>query len=208
MNQFLFQATKIVSAIWQVSDNFPEILKKRIKSYSLDFLDSLSFENYKISLLYLKSLDSILKVATNLGFLRLINYEILSQELGKIKEEIVELTFVLSEQKEPDLSDIFRKNEDKIELPKEIEASLKKLPSRQKAIFDFLRKNRGQAKISEILEVFPDISSRTIRYDLQELCIKNLLERVGEGRGAIYKIKVFKPEIRINEKKEKILGVE
>ena len=207
MNQFLFQATKIVSAIWQVSENFPEILKKRIKNYSLDFLDSLSFENYKVSLLYLKSLNLTLKVATNLGFLRLINYEILSQQLEKIKEEIVELTFTLSEQKEPDLSEIFEKKESEIEVPKEIEINVKKLPSRQQAIFEFLKKNKGQAKISEILEVFPNISSRTIRYDLQELCLKNLLERIGEGRGAIYKIKIFRQKTKIDEKK-KILEVE
>jgi len=192
MTRFLFQATKIVSAIWEISENFPPILKERIKEYSLNLLDALSFENYKVSLLYLKSLETNLKVATNLGYLRLINYEIISQELEKLKEEIVELTFSLAEQKEPDLSEIFGKKEEEIEIPKEIEAEIETLSSRQRAIFEFLRKNKGKAKISEILEAFPNISPRTVRYDLQELCAKNYLERIGEGRGVIYKIKIPK----------------
>jgi len=194
MNQFLFQSTKIVSAIWQVAENFPETLKERVKEYSLDFLASLSFENYQAGLLYLKSLDAILKVATNLGYLRLINYEIISQELEKIKEEIVQIKVALSEQKEPDLSEVFGISEKEFEYP-EIKVDLKELTARQKAIFEFLRRNKGEAKISEILEVFPNISARTIRYDLQILCLKNYLEKIGEGRGAVYRIKI-KPQTR------------
>lgn len=51
---------------------------------------------------------------------------------------------------------------------------------RQIAILDKIRQS-GNCKLKEIQEVLPDCSERTIRYDIEELIERNLIERVGSG---------------------------
>ncbi len=194
MNQLLFEITKVISAICEIAEAFPLFLRERVKEYSLDFLASFSFENYKSSLLYLRSIRALLKVATNLGYLRFINYEVLISQLEKIKDEIFHLRILATEQKEPDLTDYFKEKEREVKIN---EMNLEGLNRRQKEILFFIAKNKGEAKISEILETFEAISSRTIRYDLQNLCLRNYLERIGEGRGALYRLKkIEKPSFK------------
>ncbi len=44
----------------------------------------------------------------------------------------------------------------------------------------------GHAAIRDIIAVFPGVSERTLRYDLQKLCEQGVLERVGSGGPASY----------------------
>ena len=41
-------------------------------------------------------------------------------------------------------------------------------------------------RLKDILAVFPDVSERTIRYDIQKLCDSGVIERVGNGGPATY----------------------
>lgn len=56
---------------------------------------------------------------------------------------------------------------------------------RQSAILEHIRQS-GNCRIKEIQEFLPDTSERTIRYDLQALVERNLVERVGSGGPAVF----------------------
>ena len=61
--------------------------------------------------------------------------------------------------------------------------------NRQIAILDRIRQS-GNCKLRDIQEILPDCSERTIRYDLEELIERNLIERIGAGGPAVsYRIR-------------------
>ena len=56
---------------------------------------------------------------------------------------------------------------------------------RQTAILERIRQT-GNCRIKDIQEILPQCSERTIRYDLQDLLEKNLVERVGSGGPSVF----------------------
>jgi hypothetical protein len=61
--------------------------------------------------------------------------------------------------------------------------------NRQIAILDKIRQS-GNCKLRELQEILPDCSERTIRYVLEELIERNLVERIGAGGPSVsYKIR-------------------
>ncbi len=63
--------------------------------------------------------------------------------------------------------------------------SVMKAEVRQAAIVDRIRQS-GNCRLKDIQEVLPDASERTIRYDLQSLVERNLIERVGHGGPSVF----------------------
>jgi hypothetical protein len=67
--------------------------------------------------------------------------------------------------------------------------SFLKADMRQSVILDRIRQS-GNCRIRDLQEVLPDCSERTIRYDLQSLMERDLIERVGAGGPAVsYRIR-------------------
>lgn len=62
---------------------------------------------------------------------------------------------------------------------------------RQSAIIEKIRQSGNrQVQLRDILGAFPEVSERTMRYDLQKLCTQGLVERVGNGGpGSYYLLK-------------------
>ncbi len=62
---------------------------------------------------------------------------------------------------------------------------------RQSAIIEKIRQSSNkQAQLRDILAAFPEVSERTMRYDLQKLCAQGLVERIGNGGpGSYYLLK-------------------
>jgi len=56
---------------------------------------------------------------------------------------------------------------------------------RQSTIVERIRQS-GNCRLKDIRELLPDTSERTIRYDLQSLLEKHLIERVGEGGPSVF----------------------
>lgn len=56
---------------------------------------------------------------------------------------------------------------------------------RQKKILEILRE-RGQAQVGELKEIFPDISKRTIRRDFRQMLKMGLIKRIGEKNKTFY----------------------
>ena len=60
---------------------------------------------------------------------------------------------------------------------------------RHELIADKIRQ-LGNAAMRDVIAAFPDVSERTLRYDLQKLCDRQIIERIGNGGPAsFYKIK-------------------
>jgi predicted HTH transcriptional regulator len=58
---------------------------------------------------------------------------------------------------------------------------------RQSAILEKIKLGNGTGlRLKDLLAAFPDVSERTIRYDLQKLCEGGTIERVGTGGPATY----------------------
>jgi DeoR/GlpR family transcriptional regulator of sugar metabolism len=59
---------------------------------------------------------------------------------------------------------------------------------RQSMILDRIRQI-GNCRLSDIQAILPHVSDRTIRYDLESMIERNLIERVGTGgRSAYYRV--------------------
>jgi len=58
---------------------------------------------------------------------------------------------------------------------------------RQSAILEEIgRKSGNSAQVREIMSSFPNISERTLRYDLQKLCKEGVVRRIGNGPSTLY----------------------
>lgn len=64
------------------------------------------------------------------------------------------------------------------------------LTDRQKKIFQFFSKRKGEKiRLKEIAQVFPDLTDRTVRNDLRDLCTKKYIVRSdGHGQASFYKL--------------------
>lgn len=62
---------------------------------------------------------------------------------------------------------------------------------RQTAIIDKIRQLDRPVQLREIVAAFPNVSDRTIRYDLQLACNQGILEKNGLGPATSYKIRVI-----------------
>ncbi len=88
---------------------------------------------------------------------------------------------------EIDFSDgVTGKHEDRESSQSSINAAM-----RQSAILEQMRQ-KNDCRIKDLQGSFPDVSERTLRYDLQSLVEQGLIERVGSGGpGTYYRMRVF-----------------
>jgi DeoR-like helix-turn-helix domain len=77
-----------------------------------------------------------------------------------------------------------RQNEPPEDLP-ELKYGNNESGTRQSAILEKIRQS-GNCRLKDLTEILPDISERTLRYDLQSLVEQNLVERVGAGGPAVF----------------------
>jgi len=61
------------------------------------------------------------------------------------------------------------------------------LNGRQEKILNFL-KEKGNAQVWQIKEIFPQISKRTLRRDFEQLLKKNIIQRIGEKNNTFYRL--------------------
>jgi predicted HTH transcriptional regulator len=102
-----------------------------------------------------------------------------------------------------------------VELDRETELAMKTEPAirqstndsaiRQSAIIERIRQS-GNCRLKDIQDILPNISERTIRYDLQTLLEQNLIERIGNAGPSVFyrsvhaerpaEVETYVPEIR------------
>ncbi len=202
-------------ALIKISVNAKRLeLRHRLERQAFNLLECLVDENQVNLKNQLRAVDNLVKFG---GLL----YEIETMHVRGIREWIDEISLEIESRREegeelPDLDEIFGKKMDEIpkevkkkepgneirqntaiaELNKEKELNneLNNAAIRQSAIIDRIRQsgNQTQIQLRDITQELPDVSERTIRYDLQKLCSDGVLERIGQGGpGTYYRIRVI-----------------
>jgi DNA-binding HxlR family transcriptional regulator len=125
----------------------------------------------------LEILDSFFEIAKAQNWVSPSEILEIQEEYSRIMEEFKRVSW--SEKIEP-------------VVPEEVKADMEITSSpfvttneRQKKILEIL-KERGQAQVGEIKEVFPDISKRTIRRDFRQMLKMGLIKRIGEKNKTFY----------------------
>jgi len=115
----------------------------------------------------LEVLDSFFGVAKNQNWVKTADILGVQEEYSKIKEEI----------------ERFEESGKVISIPEK--ESL--INERQQKILDIL-KEKKKIQIGELVEVFPEVSKRTLIRDLEDLMYRAFVLREGSGRGVSYSI--------------------
>lgn len=157
-----------------------------------------------------RALEYMLRLAENTGALSGNHSQVIIAELEKLNAAIAGFELPDPELPDLDLKDMFSpmnpnparsesgrsSNVPKTNNPEvvHIQASPESKPAkengvdmkkRQEVIVDLIRQS-GNCRMKEIEEALPDSSERTLRYDIQDLVSRGLVERVGAGGPSIY----------------------
>lgn len=138
-----------------------------------------SFQRFKIAKILKRDLDLIedfLDLARGENIYQSLNFLILKNEYGKIKNWLKETHFQKKKEEE----------KQKREKKEKRERKNKELISRKKKILQILEE-RGALPLKEIKKFFPKLSERTLRRDLNTLIEKKLVEKRGEKRATSYR---------------------
>jgi hypothetical protein len=139
-----------------------------------------------------RGLETILRFGGDVGILHPANVDTIIAELRLLNPAIAGMNNP-AKIEEVDLGDIFKRQEplftERIRQHEVVESESGnpaiKSEVRQSAILERIRQS-GNCRLRDIQEVLPDLSERTIRYDLQSLVEQNLVEKVGTGGPSVF----------------------
>ena len=191
-------------------------LRSRIERLAFQLLEEASSDNFESAIKTVASLESLISLGKSIYEVEPINAKIIIGELKSLGFSIREKIGLdaLDREESPDLEGIFSKvpavvldkqefgnaASDSANQPEEAVSGSSNSNSngnglasaiRQSAILEKIRQSESRkAPLKEVLAAFPEVSERTMRYDLQKLCGQGLIERVGSGGpGSYYTIK-------------------
>ncbi|KPJ56654.1 hypothetical protein AMJ49_04290 [Parcubacteria bacterium DG_74_2] len=165
---------KLTLAVYRVTELFPEKepLKNKIRELSLkilgDILDSKRGEIEQV-MKDIERLEDFLEIAKSQNWVDFRNFLVLNQEYVKIRKGIIPKEKLIEEKSK--------------ELPKKA-----KIAPRQKKILEFLQKQE-KTQVWELQKLFPGISKRTLRRDLENLLNQGVIERIGKWNETFYRLK-------------------
>ena len=206
----LRKAYEIGYAVFRIASRMGSIaLREHLERQALSLLDAAAVENYGWVDTVSRAIEYLMRFGGDVGLIHEENKETILQQLeeleayvaGPEKEaaaEPVSLGDIFSSQ-EP----LFKKNKKSNPEPLEVEQAVvgpvtvqdqgikpanvnsANPEIRQTAILDKIRQS-GNCRLRDLLEVLPDYSERTLRYDLQALAEQNAIERIGNGGPAVF----------------------
>ena len=209
MNEKYFQIT---NAVYKAIEFFPEDpLKGKTKEKALEIMEGLVWvfgnpgpiASQKAQLTYqvlenIEVLKTYLRLAKSQGWLDKLNFLILAKEYDRIKDDLQPASPPkFSEGKFRRASRIMQRaandpssfaKEERVETPdKPIKVFSDQISERQQKIIEVL-KQQEKAQVADFKRVFPDISKRTLRRDLDDLLKRGMIVRTGEWNQIVYKI--------------------
>jgi len=165
----------LVKASLKVSDLISDlILRGKIKTQVLDVYKIFIEKNYRGLLKEVDILDGYLFLAGHLNLIKEEHCRALRNGFLIFKSRIVLLV-----NEPPKAAPIERK-----EIIKKPETTLSE---RQEKIMKYFQEHK-QVKLAEILELFPDVSEKTVRNELASLIDLKKITRSGNGNGSFYKM--------------------
>ncbi len=183
------KAYEIAYALWRIAANSSEpVLADALRSKALTLVIFSADGKYAGIAAATDGLEMIIKFAADVNCLSISNAAILSREIGNLKSAIAETdSFAGIQEDGVDIADIFLNTEiDQQEIGTQGNGSLgMKAEYRQSAILERIRQT-GNCRLSDIQAILPDLSERTLRYDLESLVTQGLIERMGTGGRSVY----------------------
>lgn len=196
------KAYEVAYALWQIGNHTTQkVLSETLQEKALELITYSANGNRSGILEKAEALEKIIKFAVDVNCISIGNAAILMREIGNLKSAILEENnrqrFDDGFGNEIDIAAIFtdEKMERKIDIAGidlQTEAiketgkdSGNKAEIRQSAILEKIRQS-GNCRLSDIQEVLPDTSERTLRYDLESLIQRNIIERFGPGGRSVY----------------------
>lgn len=183
-------------------------LKQNLEKLAFRFLELATSEDFDAALKTSSSIDATLKIGQSLYEVEPVNAKVISGELEAVNAAMRQS---LGIDGLPNLEKVFEKVGNAANYPAKTFADIRPsagLPDsptilengsgngngfsatiRQSAILEKIRQSgNGQAALKDIIAAFPEISERTMRYDLQKLCAHGLIGRSGNGGPGSYYI--------------------
>lgn len=193
-------------------------LRHRIERLAFQLLEEVSSENFEAANKTVSSLESFISLGKAIYEIEPVNAKIIAGELRSLGSALKQILGIESDSSEaPDVANLFSKvpavlenqtafNSDINNAANPTEEKSAILPNsgnsngnsngmaatiRQSAILEKIRQSaNGQIQLKDLIAAFPEVSERTMRYDLQKLCAQGLVERVGTGGpGSYYVLK-------------------
>lgn len=185
----LKKAYEIAYAVFRIAANIKEpVLARQLKNSGALVLGSVVREKYGDALKNLAALEYFVRFSMDVNIMGIKNGEIMVHEIAGLQGTLSSVG-VMEEEPAIDIAGIFSKSEPVKRNP--INQENQKPPEngssaiRQAAILERIRQI-GNCRIKDIEDILPESSERTIRYDLQALLEKKLIERIGTGGPAVY----------------------
>ena len=184
---------KLTIALYKVTDLFPENepLRYQIRQKSLEILSSLIGENPQINTSHIQELSRNIEIlcryfeiAQAQNWVDKKNLEILAREYRKIQEDFLEREKIHSEtssQKNREKTPSISKKE-RIQKASQGSKNKKTTPTERKIRILELLKHKNTLTLSEIKNLFFQVSQRTIRRDMEDLIKKGLVARKRIGQ--------------------------
>ncbi len=181
--ELIARAEKLASAVYRVTNLFSDggVLKNQIREKAGEILLKINaFQNsdrsekrcYSIKN-DIEGLKALFNIAQEQNWVKPINFEILSREYTDFEKEL-ENSII----KKLKTASILENGESGQQLKYNSE-------NRQSQILGYLKSN-GRVQISQVCQLFPQLSRRTLIRDLDNLTKSGLIQRNGAGRGICY----------------------
>ena len=156
-------------------------------------IENVYYDNTDLVLDTLRTIDGFLDLGGNIYEIDSVNVRVIKKEVLELKNAIengsakqgVDITSAfkvsLDSEKETGNKEIIRKRE----IPSKTRTIGPSANERRKRIQEILD-NSGNLQLKEIAVSFPDVTSRTLRYDLKEMVERGDVVREGSGPASTY----------------------
>ncbi|MCR4328069.1 MAG: DeoR family transcriptional regulator [Patescibacteria group bacterium] len=183
------KAYEISYALCRIAAYARPAFASKIESCALDILESSINKDSKELHNITNRAVSYLRMGSDLGNLNKANVDIILREIGLFKSAISsgvhedsEIEGIFSSGHDSEKNKQRSINTSVSESGKDVPApeDRQSAKTRQDSIAEFVEEI-GNCRMKDLLEHFPSISERTLRYDLQNLVESGVLDRMGEG---------------------------
>ena len=208
-DRFIFtKSYEIAYALFRMAGQIEEKdFSERLRVLGGSLLQASAGQDYAEASKALQMIECLAKFAGDVNIISSANSNIFLGEIYTLDAAIIEYRNAANNDR-LNLSDIFSKTEPEVTPPPVVydnpannnpatEIAVSEMPvmdsaannmkaeMRQSTIVERIRQS-GNCRLKDIRELLPDTSERTIRYDLQSLLEKNLIERVGDGGPSVF----------------------
>ena len=171
-------------------------LRQRFEKSGFQILEEIGRGDFEASLRTIGAIENLINIGKAIYEIEPVNAKVILGEISHLKSVLQEMTGLsgLSQ-----IEEIFSKppvviqNKSTSESASSeefhrdnsaIRQSVDGISStiRQSAILDKIRQSANrQIQLKDLLAAFPEVSERTMRYDLQKLCAQSIIQRMGNG---------------------------